>query len=225
MELIKWILQLLRVDTVDFMATLSLAMVLHFGGFIWHPLNTHQPDLSSGLYICAVLLLLMRPSSRQRTLEGQSLSFWHAIWPNSLKMTLALMLLQHVALLRFWDSSVWLLDCTLYRWSGNGRLLLAVMLFSYATYRWLCQLKADADAAAIEDAAATPPLTPTGSNISLNGTRNRCPYCSAPTTNPPPAKELKDELPSLKDDRLQKLVEFAPHDNAFDEKPLTDLKP
>lgn len=228
MELIKWILQLLRVDTVDFMATLGLAIVLHFGGLIWAPLKAHQPDLSSGLYICAVLLLLMRPSSRQRSSEGQSVSFWHVIWPNSLKMTVTLMLLQHVALLRVWDNVVWLFDCTLYRWSNNARLLLAVILLSYAAFRWLYQLRDDAECAAAADAAAAIGTAvaddSTVSDLPLSDASQRCPYCSSILSSGTLiAKDLKEEPSTLKDE-LRKLVTFVQQGHGYLDEPLTDLQ-
>ncbi|KAM8721273.1 hypothetical protein ACLKA7_007183 [Drosophila subpalustris] len=115
-----------------------MAWVLHFGGFIWSPLASHTPDLSSGMFICGVLMLLMEPLDRQHVH-----SFWRSVWPNSLKMSVALMLLQHVALSYVWDSCSWFLNLTLNHWASNCRLLLAFSLLCYSIYRWLSRKRAE----------------------------------------------------------------------------------
>lgn len=172
-ETIKWLLQLLRVDEINFLAALGLALFLHFGGIVWQPLTSHLPDLSSGIYICSVLLLLMRPLSRIPTQRNY---LFCSLCTESLKMLLALLLLQHVALRCLWDPCSWALSYTLFVQAPNFRLLLAFLLLCFSFYKVLRARLADAVDVADADAAF-------GSGddyIYDQGVAfiNQCPYCA-----------------------------------------------
>lgn len=136
MEIIRWLLLLLRVDDFNFLATLGLALLMHYGGIIWQPLSSHRPDLSSGMYICSVLMLLMRPLCHGTT-QPTSCYLWISLCTESLKMLLALLLLQHVALLCLWDPCSWALYYTLFAQAPNFRLVLAFFLLCFSFFKVL----------------------------------------------------------------------------------------
>lgn len=173
-ETIKWLLQLLRVDEINFLAALGVALFLHFAGIVWQPLSSHLPDLSSGVYICSVLLLLMRPLSR---IPAKRKHLWISLCTESLKMLLALLLLQHVALLYLWDPFSWALSYTLFVQAPNFRLMLAFLLLCYSIYKVLRARLADA----VADADAAAAVFGSGNDYIYNPRVefiSQCPYCA-----------------------------------------------
>lgn len=177
-ETIKWLLQLLRVDEINFLAALGLALFMHFGGIVWQPLASHLPDLSSGIYICSVLLLLMRPLS---SVTAQPNQLWRSLCTESLKMLLALLLLQHVALLCLWDPCSWALSYTLFVQAPNFRLMLAFLLFCFSIYKVLRARLADAVAEAEAEAEAEAAAFGSGDDYIFDQRDefvNQCPYCA-----------------------------------------------
>lgn len=178
-ETIKWLLQLLRVDEINFLAALGLALFMHFGGIVWQPLASHLPDLSSGIFICSVLLLLMRPLSRVQVQRNHLMLL--SVCIDSVKMLLALLLLQHVALLCLWDPCSWALSYTLFVQAPNFRLMLAFMLLCFSIYNVLRARLADAVAVADADAEADAATFGNGDDYILDQRDefdNQCPYCA-----------------------------------------------
>lgn len=136
MEIIRSLLLLLRVDNFNFLVTLGLALLIHYSGIIWQPLSSHRPDLSSGIYICSVLIFLMRPLC-QGSVQPTSSYLWVSLCIDSMKMLLALLLLQHVALLCLWDPCSWMLYYTLFSLAPKFRLGLAFFLLCFSGFKVL----------------------------------------------------------------------------------------
>lgn len=177
METIRWLLLLLRVDNYNFLATLGLALLMHYGGIIWQPLSSHCPDLSSGMYICSVLMLLMRPLSHSTS--QPSCYLWLSLCTDSLKMLLALLLLQHVALLCLWDPCSWVLYYTLFAQAAKFRMLLAFFLLCFSVFKVLQTRLHDCRSHGVTDSDGD--AIDNGVDYDYNERVeyiNHCPYCA-----------------------------------------------
>lgn len=130
----KALLDSMEAKMGPFLITLAVALFLHLTEMLWQQPDMHEPDVTSILFICSILMLLMHPTLTEPQIRSSILRRLGIV-----VYMLQCLFLQYIALTFPWISFNRLLIRAMpgdIMVPFSGRMLLSTALIIFATYRW-----------------------------------------------------------------------------------------